>query len=74
MSHWKPELSYLDVDNMPDGAEKAIQLAINGLFTDGGHHKQWVLERILVSLGVDLNELKHDVQEDGYDWDSGIAP
>lgn len=39
----------------------------DGLCTDGGHHKQWYLEKIAKTLGIKL---------DGKDteWESGIAP
>jgi len=59
---------------MHKGKEKAIQLAISGLGIDGSHHKQWHLEQILITLGVDLTALKEDMERDGYSWDSGIAP
>lgn len=59
---------------LPDGIEKAKQLAIYGLLTDEWHHKQWFLEEILKSLKVDLNELRKELQRDGYDWQDGVAP
>ena len=53
---------------------KAISLAMDGLCTDGEHHKQWYLEQILKALGVNLKELNTKMQEDDYAWESGIAP
>ena len=49
--------------------EKATAIAVDGLITDGGHHKQWYLEQILIALGVNMDELR-----DTLDWDEGIAP
>jgi len=40
-------------------------LIIEGLMTDGEHHKQWYLEEILRRLGGDPDELGHD---------PGVAP
>lgn len=54
--------------------EKAKELAIDGLMTDGGWHKQWYLEEIIKALGYDLNEIRKQEQENGYDWDDGIVP
>ncbi len=57
-----------------DAVQSAIDFAISGLLTDGGHHKQWYLERILLDLGVDLVELKRELAGDDYEWEPGIAP
>lgn len=59
--------------------EKIKQLCIDGLLTDGAHHKQWYLEEILKVLGVDLVKLREELQTpdekgDYYDWEDGIAP
>jgi len=67
--------SFSAVDAMPLGLEKAIQWAVYGLTTDGSHHKQWFLEQILIALGVDLDEPREWLEEDGYGgWEQGIAP
>lgn len=61
----------------PLSVEKAVNHAIGGLLTDGGHHKQWALEKVLESLGIDLDELRSVLSEGedgGYDWEEGIAP
>jgi len=55
--------------------EKAQELAVDGLFTDGGHHKQWYLERVLEALGVDLQAMRLEQLQEGWmDWEEGIAP
>lgn len=54
--------------------DKVKELCINGLITDGGHHKQWYLEQILVAIGYNVADVKSDVQMEGYDWEDGIAP
>jgi len=69
------DVSLDDVLNMEPSAEKAIQLAVYGLCTDGGHHKQWFLEQILEALGIDPREPSKALTEDGYEpWEPGIAP
>lgn len=59
---------------LPDVVEGLRDLAIDGLLTDGAHHKQWFLEKILVGLGVDLDELRDELADNDYSWDPGIAP
>lgn len=44
-------------------------LAVEGLLTDGGHHKQWYIEQMLKALGFDVDEL-----EKKYAFERGIAP
>ena len=48
--------------------------AISGLVTDGAHHKQWYLERILEALNVDLGELRKQLEGKDHDWEPGVAP
>lgn len=50
------------------------KLAIEGLMTDGAHHKQWYLEEILKAIGVDLKDLRETLRKTDYDWEDGIAP
>lgn len=57
-----------------DLIEKVTDLALDGLFTDGGHHKQWYLERILETLGIDLEWLAEAVKSVDGEWEPGIAP
>jgi hypothetical protein len=48
-------------------------LIISALLTDGGHHKQWYLQRIAEKIGFDpREELKKEEEE--YDFEDGIAP
>lgn len=63
-----------DVLEMPKGEDKAVQLAIFGLLTDGGHHKQWYLERVLEALDVNLTKLREDLLRQDYNWKDGVAP
>jgi hypothetical protein len=41
---------------------------------DGDSHKQWYLERVIESLGVNLKQLKKDLKNDDYEWEPGIPP
>lgn len=43
-------------------------LIVDGLLTDGGHHKQWYLEKILEKLGFNVEQLRAE-----HGWDGGIA-
>jgi len=51
--------------------EHVVKLCVDGLTTDGGHHKQWHLEKILLFISGKpaWDELKRK-----HDWDKGIAP
>ena len=70
----KLDLSFADIDAMPSGTEKAKQWALMGLLTDGAHHKQWCLVRILEELGENLVTLRADLNVLDYDFDQGAAP
>jgi len=48
-----------------------IDLILEALNTDGGHHKQWYLERILKEL---VSEESFDIYKQHYSWEEGIAP
>lgn len=67
-------MKLVDILAMPNGLDKAKELAIDGLLTDGGWHKQWFLEKILESLGVDLVTLRKELQTEDYDWEPGTPP
>ena len=54
-----------------DAAEAAVELALHALTTDGAHHKQWYLERIVTTLGIDL---AHFVATTGLKYEPGIEP
>jgi len=63
--------SYQWVENPEVVYQKIKNLVVEGLTTDGEHHKQWYLEQVLIILGVDLEDLRTN----GYTfWDKGIAP
>ena len=48
------------------------QTIIDALETDGGHHKQWYLELLLVKLGFDFETVRKEEQGKGHDWEPGI--
>lgn len=48
-----------------------ISLCLDGLVTDGGHHKQYYLETILTSL---VSEKVFKIYQEQYGWEEGIAP
>ena len=56
-------------ERAPAGENKVRDYAIRGLCTDGAHHKQWILERILDSLGYDVEQLRKK-----HKWEPGIPP
>jgi hypothetical protein len=58
----------------PDVITKIKDLSIDGLLTDGAHHKQWYLEQILTLLGVDLDRLDEELESLGGEREPGIAP
>lgn len=64
---------------------KIVEIALDGLTTDGSHHKQWFLEEILKVFGYDtykkiFERLNKDITKkefdkgEYYDYDEGIAP
>ena len=63
-----------EVNNISQVIDKIKELCIDALCTDGGHHKQWYLEQILITLGYNLDIIRKELQEEDYDWDDGIAP
>lgn len=48
-----------------------VDLILEGLRTDGVHHKQWFLEQILLRLE---GEKEVEGMRGLYEWESGIAP
>jgi hypothetical protein len=69
------DISLEEIDAMPQGTEKAIQLIVCGLAEDGGHHTTWFMEQALLALGVDPEEPRKSLIEAGYiDWEPGIIP
>ena len=51
--------------------DRIFKLCLEGLTTDGGHHKQWYLEKILklVTTSKAQQEISKQLQ-----YESGIAP
>jgi len=70
------DIGYKEIHVLPiyDGDSASIARAVNhavgGLLTDGAHHKQEALEKVIESLGIDLEELRSALQSGGYDWES----
>ena len=50
-----------------DRLEKSVDLALDAVHTDGGHHKQWFLWKILKVLGYNTDSLDKTAEK-------GIAP
>ena len=50
---------------------RIVNLIAEGLQTDGAHHKQYFLERILLQL---YNQMEFDAALEDEDWERGIAP
>jgi hypothetical protein len=60
----KIETAYLPtVDEQDETTETVADVVALGLASDGVHHKQWALERVAETLGIDVPE-----------HDPGIAP
>lgn len=65
---------------MTEKEERALALAVDGIFTDGGHHKQWYLDQIVRVITGDNYEQYVATEKDGEDgpetylWEEGIAP
>lgn len=55
---------------------KAVKdLCLDALFTDGAHHKQWYFEKVLETIGFDLDNLRKEIRMLGFDPpEKGIAP
>jgi len=59
--------------------EKALELISNYGGIDGAHHKQWVLDQVVLIIAPNYDEwvINHKAGEDGpdsYTWDTGITP
>jgi len=50
-----------------------IDIIIEALNTDGGHHKQWYLDQILRKL-ISKEEYFKYKNDENYGWEDGIAP
>lgn len=53
---------------------KIKDIVVCGLLTDGTHHKQYALERVLEAIGVNMKVLKSELRKEGYEWEWGIPP
>lgn len=57
--------------------ETIESLCLDGLDTDGGHHKQWYLEEILKNVLEGYEEvmtLEEYKKKKNLDWEEGIPP
>lgn len=54
-----------------DPRDRAVELLLQGLTTDGAHHKQWCLEQVFRVLCTDgyVERARAELQ-----WTEGIAP
>lgn len=54
---------------------KLYKLCVEALTTDGAHHKQWYLERILEELGGDVETLREALEREGSSrLEEGVEP
>ena len=61
--------------------EKAVNVAVDDFAVrfggiSGDHHKAWVIDQMVRALLTDeaYEHLRQQVEEQGHDWDEGIAP
>lgn len=54
--------------------EKIRDLCIDGLLAEKVWEKQWWIEKILEAIGVDLAELRKEIERQGYLWEPGEEP
>lgn len=52
---------------------RILEFVIDGLLTDGAHHKQWYLEQILTTIWGSTEYIR-DLLKEKYNWESGTAP
>lgn len=52
----------------------AIDFLLDGLLTDGAHHKQWYIEQALLALNIDLKTIAAELALGDCAWEPGIAP
>lgn len=64
-------LSSTPPSGMVDSRDEVVKALIEGLTTDGGHHKQWALEKAFRALCQD--DYVDEAQAE-FCWDEGIAP
>jgi len=51
--------------------DETVKIILEGLITDGAHHKQWYLEQVLQSL---VEPEYYETCRKEFEWDEGIAP
>lgn len=51
------------MDNVHTQIEKACEIAIHAIGTDGVHHKQYFFEEILIALGMEDEVAEHRLNE-----------
>lgn len=54
---------------MMKSKNKIIELILDGLNTDGDHHKQWYLEEILKKI---VGKKKFNALKEDTDWEKGV--
>lgn len=54
-----------------ESLDRVTCLLMDGLQTDGGHHKQWYLEEALHELTGD--KFYRDAKQE-FEWEGGLAP
>jgi len=60
-----------NVNELKMDLEALQEICVEGLCTDGGHHKQWYLEKILKKL---MEPSVFEKLRKHLDWEGGIAP
>ena len=62
--------------NDKDKIKKVLEIAYQYGQIDGGHHKAWVIDQMVMILtGDKYDEWKNEyTSNDEYEWDKGIAP
>jgi len=53
---------------------KIKYLIKEGLCIDGGHHKQWYLEEVLTLMGYNIEDIRKELDDEGYYAEEGVAP
>ena len=77
----QPESKQEGSGRVQQAFDQVAYLAVQGIFTDCGHHRQWFLDQVLrVLLGdqYDLMVSEQCTDENGtpnaYEWGAGITP
>lgn len=64
------------VNEDPEGARRALAIALRYGGIDGGHHRQWLVDQLIRCItGEHYQEFVEKFNHPDYDdWDEGIAP